>query len=334
VTTPTRSEGADLVITPATADDRDEVLDLAARALKWSEGPNREFFAWKHDDNVFGRSPAWVARADERLVGARILLRWRFEHPDGPVRDAVRAVDTVTDPDFGRRGVFRRLTMHALRELAADDIAFVFNTPNDQSRPGYLKMGWSVVGRPALAFRPRSLRALASSAVKRSAAEKWSLATDVGEHPRDAFADDAAVVDLLAGQPPPRGLRTVRSPDFYRWRYGFDPLHYRVLLAGSAVSDGFVVFRLRKRGGHVEGTVCDVVVPGGRRELRTALLARLADAVDADYLVSVRRAGGSLSSFWFPAPRQGPILCHRAVARGDRPSLGDWELSLGDLELF
>ena len=44
------------------------------------------------------------------------------------------------------RGVFRALTMHALDELHARGVSFVFNTPNDQSRPGYMNMGWRPVG--------------------------------------------------------------------------------------------------------------------------------------------------------------------------------------------
>ncbi len=37
-----------------------------------------------------------------------------------------------------------------------DGVDVVFNTPNDQSRPGYLKMGWSEVGRVPVAVRLRS----------------------------------------------------------------------------------------------------------------------------------------------------------------------------------
>lgn len=332
--TPIGNEGGELVISPGGANDRDEVLDLAARALGWAEGPNREFFAWKHDENVFGPSPLWLAHADGRLVGARILMRWRFTSPDGSLVDAVRAVDTVTDAEFGRRGVFRRLTLHALRELAAENISFIFNTPNQQSRPGYLKMGWSVVGRPALSVRPRGVLALVRSAIERAPAEKWSLETEAGESARDVFENEEAVVAILASQPYSGGLRTDRSPAFYRWRYGFGPLHYRVLLAGQTPADGFAVFRLRRRGGHVEGTVCDVLVPGRRANLRHALLRRLGDEVDADYLVASRGDGGPVRARWLPAPRQGPILCYRAVSQGDQPTLGEWDLSLGDLELF
>ena len=43
--------------------------------------------------------------------------------------------------------MFTKLTMHGLAAMQADGVDFVFNTPNSQSRPGYLKMGWREVGR-------------------------------------------------------------------------------------------------------------------------------------------------------------------------------------------
>ena len=73
-------------------------------------------------------------------------MRWEFQRGDEVFR-CVRAVDTATHPDYQGRGLFTRLTKAALPELVADGVKFVFNTPNDQSRPGYLKMGWQAVGR-------------------------------------------------------------------------------------------------------------------------------------------------------------------------------------------
>ncbi len=71
----------------------------------------------------------------------------------GEVLRAVRAVDTATDPDYQGQGLFTALTMHGLDEVRADGVDFVFNTPNDQSRPGYLKMGWQTVGELPVAVR-------------------------------------------------------------------------------------------------------------------------------------------------------------------------------------
>jgi hypothetical protein len=35
-----------------------------------------------------------------------------------------------------------------------------------------------------------------------------------------------------------------------------------------------------------------------------------------------------------PLPRQGPILTWRAITQTDMPPLGQWDLALGDIELF
>ncbi len=84
-----------------------------------------------------------------QVIGFRMLLLWRFRRGDEAVT-AVRAVDTATHPDHQGRGIFRALTTVAVDELRDEGVGFVFNTPNDQSRPGYLKMGWVDIGRPPL----------------------------------------------------------------------------------------------------------------------------------------------------------------------------------------
>ena len=142
----------DLTIRVATAADREAIVGLCRASLGWAEGdPNEAFFAWKHDQNAFGASPAWVAVApDGSLAGVRVFLRWQFDTPSEGTISAVRAVDTATHPDWQGKGIFTRLTLGALDELRDDGLDVVFNTPNDQSRPGYLKMGWSEVGQQDL----------------------------------------------------------------------------------------------------------------------------------------------------------------------------------------
>src|SRR5207247_2560043 len=112
------------------------------------------FFRWKHVDNPFGRSFMLVAEAEERILGLRAFMRWRFA-AGGREVGAVRAVDTATHPDFQGRGIFSLLTRAALDSLPAD-VGFVFNTPNEKSGPGYLKMGWHEVGRIPIAIRVRN----------------------------------------------------------------------------------------------------------------------------------------------------------------------------------
>ena len=135
------SEELPAEIRPAIAADRAAILTLLAQQMGW-DGPvsAAEFFAWKHDQNVFGSSPAWTAWDGSRLIGFRTMMRWRFVNGSSTI-EALRPVDTVTDPAVRRKGVFRALTTRALDDLrSVQPNALIFNTPNDQSRPGYLAM--------------------------------------------------------------------------------------------------------------------------------------------------------------------------------------------------
>jgi glycosyltransferase involved in cell wall biosynthesis len=310
-----------LDIRPAVEADRPAVLDLLRRSLGADDPRYEQFFAWKHDANPFGASPMWVATDGGAVVAFRTFLRWEFER-GGRVVPAVRAVDTVTDAGYRGRGLFRALTLQALDDLRADGVAFVFNTPNSSSRPGYLSMGWRDVGRPPVAVHVRRAPAVARVLRSRVAADRWSLPSTLGVAAAEWL--EAPTVHL---QPPParhvRELRTHLTVPFLRWRYGTALLGYRVL----AEDDHAVVVRLRRRGSATELAVVAGFGPGQG----TDRLAREALAVSgADYAL---RLGGAGHGF-VPAPGAGPRLTWRALADAGMPPLPSWALDLGDVELF
>lgn len=146
----------DVLVRELAKDDEPQVLELLAAALAGG-GPTgertQEFFDWKHHDNPFGSSPGLVAETEDGGIAAvRLFLRWEFVHQGEPVR-AVRAVDTATHPEMQGRGLFTRMTLELLDRLS-DDTDLVFNTPNANSLPGYLKMGWREVGKVPIALHP------------------------------------------------------------------------------------------------------------------------------------------------------------------------------------
>jgi GNAT superfamily N-acetyltransferase len=336
----------DLDVRTATDDDHDAVLDLLQASLGWvPDDQYGRFFAWKHHESPFGRSPAWVALDGDRIVGFRTFMRWEFERDGAPVR-AVRAVDTATHPEYQGRGIFTLLTRRALEDLRADGVAFVFNTPNEKSRPGYLKMGWQLVGRLPVAARPRSLPSLLRVARARTAADKWSAPTEAGEPIEAALADRSAVERLLArstettdgggGGGDAGPLRTRRSVEYLAWRYGFGPLRYRALPVSGPSGDGLVVFRLRRRGGALEAAVCEELMPPDDAKLRRRAHRELLRSTGADHAVVIgapRPTEGLL-----PVPGQGPTLVWRDVGEtstgNEVPRADRWLLNLGDVELF
>ena len=342
--------GGEAVITRAYRDrDEAQVLELLSTSLGPGPAGRRspEFFRWKHLENPFGPSLLLLAESAGRIVGLRAFMRWRFRVGDRTVR-AVRAVDTATHPDHRGAGIFSRLTEQALRDLRGD-VELVYNTPNDKSLPGYLKMGWRTVGRIPVAIRIRKpLPVLRDARRTRSSPGSTRPSRPApgvdGEAAAEALADPGlpALLGEAAAASTAR-FATPRDVAFLDWRYGSVPLlDYRgVREHVEGVLVGIALFRVRQRGRLWESTVADVIVRPG--DVRTArrLLRRVAGAAAVDH-VACSFPPGSEPARAARGPRflrapGGPTLTAKAV-RGDlRPDPYErrsWALSLGDLEVF
>jgi GNAT superfamily N-acetyltransferase len=299
------------------------MLSMLGASLGWDASDERfaAMFAWKHDRNPFGPSPTWVAVYDGEVVGVRVLMRWQFARGGTTLRVA-RAVDTATHPDHRGAGLFRALTLHGIEWLRTDGVDFVFNTPNAQSRPGYLSMGWRDVGRVPVAIRVASPASAARAVRSRVAADHWSLPLDVGV-PVDAWLERNRVE--WAEPADVRAVATRLDEQFVRWRFGFEPLRYRVLDDG----DTAVVVRLRSRGASRE--LVSAATLRGSPIAADRLVGRTLRAAGADHAI---RLGDARPSQRFVTVPMGPRLTWRAVNDLGQPPLHNWQLSMSDIELF
>ncbi|HEU4895600.1 MAG TPA: GNAT family N-acetyltransferase [Acidimicrobiia bacterium] len=224
--------------------DTDEVLELMRLSLGESRLLERtpDLFRWKHVDNPFGRSIGLVAEEGGQIVGLRTFMRWELVTQEGAVLSCARAVDTATHPEHQGKGIFRRLTEEAVEVAREDGIAMIFNTPNEKSRPGYLKMGWSEIGVIGALVRP-SLSML-------------TRVDDEGTDDPEVFMADPApasasgLVDRA-----PLGLRTRRTPEYLAWRFSSHPTA-RYFVTGQ--SSGRAVLRPNVRRGRRELVLADL----------------------------------------------------------------------------
>ena len=322
-----------LTIRRAAVADRARIIQLCRASLGWGpDDPNEALFAWKHDENPFGASPVWVAETgDGEIAGLRVFLRWQFRTPEGTVLRAVRAVDTATHPDHRGKGIFTKLTLGAIPDLEDDGVDLIFNTPNDKSRPGYLKMGWSEVGRVPVGVRLASATSIPRVLRARTAAELWSRPSELGENAPDVLADTTAVERLLERCGAAPRIATDRTAAYLRWRYRFPPLRYRAVLVGRSIEEGLVILRLRGRGPALEVAVCEVLAPDPAM-IRPSI-RRIVDETAADHLL---RCGGPamVRDGFVRAPQLGPILTWRPICRSGVPAMKDLSLTFGDIELF
>lgn len=330
--------------------DEEQVLDLLRVALRKQDFPDfRGFWRWKHYENPFGESPGMVAVADGRVVGLRVFLCWEW-HAGGRAYRAGRAMDTATHPDWARRGIFEHLTRSMLERVEQTGFDFIFNTPNQYSLPGYLKMGWVLVGRLPLRVRVQKPMRLADALVHRAPLGGATAVT--------AEADNRAVLGLLT-EPPvgalieeaaavsetdttlSMGLHTAKTSTYLQWRYGQNRWYQYVAGFDSrGNSAALAICRISRRGDLRELLVADVVtLPDSRsRRLASQIVGRLARETHADYVV----ASGLKTEFtwptgFLPVGRRGPNFTVRPLRPTpaiDPTALSAWAATFGDLELF
>ena len=141
-------------IRQASEADIPQILNVLKLSLGETSSQKTEaVWRYKHIDNPFGKSLILVAEEDDVIVGVRAFMRWKWQKAE-KVFSSFRAVDTATDPKFQGKGIFKKLTLKALDLGIKDGDDFVFNTPNEQSKPGYLKMGWEIVDRIPVILTP------------------------------------------------------------------------------------------------------------------------------------------------------------------------------------
>jgi len=278
-------------------------------AIAATFGPrSMAWFHWKHRENPAGPSLGWVARDEDGIVGVRLLLRWNLRLRGRRVR-AVRPVDTVTVPRARRRGVFRVLTETALDEVARRGVAdIVFNTPNERSRPGYARMGWTALPPVHTGYgivQPLPGRTL-----------------DVSLHPPDHL-------DRLL---PPDRLATARGPRYLAWRYDERSGHaYRLVAPVHADRPALVVYRPARRFGAKTLVVCEAF--GEARVLRR-LLRAVASRERALFVLLAFGPGALAPPLPVRFPRGSSTLAVRALRElpVDPRDRDAWALDLGDLE--
>jgi GNAT superfamily N-acetyltransferase len=311
-----------------------EPTDIPAiiRLLKSSLGETSSpktpaYWQWKHLDNPFGASPVWISEEDEELTGVRAFMRWQWQHGE-KVFEAIRAVDTATHPASQGKGIFKKLTLGLAEACMADGLDFIFNTPNEQSLPGYLKMGWVQAGRlpVTLALYPGGLLL----------GDKKLSFTEINWEGDDleSLCDATNRLHTVMGT-----WFTPKSPAYLRWRYQNNPVIDYTCLSNR---DFFAAAYTKKRGKIKELRVSELLVRPGKPEGKseaTRQIRQLARSVKAPVISVSPVASRGLDMTWDITKPIGPVLTLRKLAMDEEhwaslPSILNGAYQIGDLELF
>jgi GNAT superfamily N-acetyltransferase len=278
---------------------------------------------FKHIDNPFGPSYILVATEKESFVGVRALMKWNWQLGN-QVWVAYRAVDTATHPDFQGQGIFKKLTLQALDDVQKEHETFVFNTPNDKSRPGYLKMGWVIVDALPIAIVPTVvyffLSIFRKKAVKTNQIQNERL-------------DELCITHnhVLSRT---NSIFTPKSASYLKWRFEENPMQkYHVV----STNDWYIAMYVKKHRFFTELRIVEVIINEGdsfKREIRNAII---------DYAIHNRCWIITLANkdlFYFKLfGKFGPKLTFKSLTKNTffvnkALDINNWKYSLGDLELF
>lgn len=311
-------------IREGTEKDIPEILEVLRASLgETSSQKTEEVWRYKHVENPFGKSLVLLAVEDGNVIGVRAFMRWKWQRGE-EVYSAYRAVDTATHPEHQGKGIFKKLTLKAVEIAQERGDNFVFNTPNAQSKPGYLKMGWKEVDKLKTSIRPLNPVFWKSVNGKIAYPKTWN--------DNKGFEFLNVHNEKLSRE---QGLFTPKDPAYLKWRYADNPLQeYHVLATSNLFLAGYV----KKQGKFNELRISEAIrsskVPN--RALKKEIInwakkygvhfISFSPVSEVQFLTAV-------------SGKFGPVLTFRKIKVSQEEedyllNINSWAYSLGDLELF
>jgi GNAT superfamily N-acetyltransferase len=313
-------------IRTATEADIPEILKVLKASLgETSSKKSEEIWRYKHIDNPFGRSLVLLAIQDLKIIGVRAFMRWNWQKGE-EIFSAFRAVDTATHPEHQGKGVFKKLTLKAVEIVKENGGHFIFNTPNEKSKPGYLKMGWEDIDR-------------LNVGIKFVNPIYWMKPFNE----RDSFGCinvSEESLELLLQQVSKQKLGsqkyfTPKSVKYLKWRYEYNPLQKYII---RATENYYIAAYVKIHSRFKELRIVEFLINSNTN-------AKYGKIIVKDL---ARKSGVQILSF---SPKDklnfnsavsgkfGPALTLNTLTlvekdRKDLNDLNSWAYSLGDLELF
>ncbi len=234
-----------------------------------------------------------VAESGGKIVGHYAVLPRRLRIGDKLERAGL-VVDVMTDPGFGRRGIFVTSAAKAFELSKAAGISLLVGFPNEAAIKGHKKANWHEVGCARVFVRPLRLSAVARALGRRSPrsndkrldrvpgqSAKPSLLqkrgglglTVVTVEGLLALGDE--LLEFISEALPRSAVCADRRIEWLRWRLS-DPLgaHSVLVVRDSASSKlvGLAILKMKDYKGMRVGAVFDLIVPRNRGSARKLLL--------------------------------------------------------------
>lgn len=310
-------------IREATEQDIPEILEVLKASLGETSSKKTEaVWRFKHVDNPFGKSLVLILIENDKIIGVRALMRWKWQFGK-QVFSTFRAVDTATHPEHQGKGIFKKLTLRAIEIVKEQGDDFIFNTPNTQSLPGYLKMGWEEVNK--LKIEANLVNPF-----------NWIGNKQNGFYKINNNSSHFQITKLISNYNDIKSgenkLFTLKTPGYLSWRYENNPLQkYEI----KADEDFYLAGYIKPHKYFKELRITEHIFSkeSGRQKIKKSV-----KKISKKFGAQVITSSGLNSGLGFSG-NYGPVLTLRDVNLDSKLKqkllhLNKWSYTLGDLELF
>lgn len=211
--------------------------------------------------------------------------------------NAMVSVDTMTAPDFRRRGLLTRVATAAYARWSDSDVRFVLGLPNEQWGSRAAALGWRPLFELQRLVRPLRPEALVAHRFGMQWLRRLTLASGLwnGVFARPPRRDPGVHIQLVsnAGDEFDRlwdvcrsnaSFSVVRDRAWVQWRFLDCPSRrYRVLLATrDHAPAGYCAYSVHESNGRRGALLAEMAVPQSDRAARRTLLAHLLQQLQSE----------------------------------------------------
>lgn len=214
--------------------DTNSVLELLE--IVYRKSFTIDWWNWKYNQNPMGESIILVAEDYGKIVGLRSLWKYDLMYRSNLLK-AYQPVDTVVHEEYRGQGLFTKLTIAAINEAKHYDADLLFNYPNQNSLPGYLKLGWYLLDNIRWWIKPIGIVGFLSVPLAKGQRDSLKIP---GERKFLSCRGGSAQNETNSNF-----ISAVRNPAFLEWRYASNPeTEYGYLKS----DDSKTLFRVTHKG--------------------------------------------------------------------------------------
>lgn len=315
-----------------------------------------DYWKWKLRPAPSPLDNVWLAVSDGKPVFQYAGIPIRFNLAHQPVQ-AVVSVDTMTSPEFRRRGLLTQVAAKAYSIWRDADVAFVIGLPNENWGSRTRALGWQPLFPLQWLVRPLHLEALLARRLNfpalrhlRVANALWNAtfkhritrAPAVRVEPADG---DGAIFDQIWDRCKADWMfSTIRDQRWVEWRFNSAPRKYTVSVARhNGVPTGYVSHALVTAQNTTTAYMAELFAAREDTATRNTLLSDLIDGLSNTAAESLRTLAipGTAEYSWL---RRAGFLPYHAFGvefvplKRDLPVAGmldprQWNLSGADFDV-